>query len=37
MVLFVLTDDLELSRSLSLGNHNLGHISVINGQNVANL
>ena len=35
MVPFVLTYDLDLSRSWPLWNHVLGHISVINGQNVA--
>ena len=35
MVPFVLTYDLDLSRSWPLQNHVLGHISVINGQNVA--
>ena len=34
MVPFVLTYDLDLSRSWPLWNHVLGHISVINGQNV---
>ena len=35
MVPFVLTYDLDLSRSWPLQNHIMGHISVINGQNVA--
>ena len=35
MVPFVLTYCLDLSRSWPLWNHGLGHISVINGQNVA--
>ena len=35
MVPFVLTYDLHLSTSWPLQNHVLGHISVINGQNVA--
>ena len=35
MVPFVVTYDLDLSRSWPLQNHVLGHISVINGQNAA--
>ena len=35
MVPFVLTYDLDLSRSWPLQNHIMGHISVINRQNVA--
>ena len=37
MVLFVLTYDLDLSRSWPLRNHILGHISVINEQHVAKI
>ena len=37
MVQFVLTYDLDLLRLRPLQNHILGHISVINGQNVAKI
>ena len=35
MVPFILSNDLDLSRSWPLWNHILGHISVTNGQNMA--